>query len=473
MNKRLIMSLTTAALVATLCFTSCQVQESNSTETQNAVDTATDTSTAANNTTDTADITTTDEGKSDVTPLEIGTIDKDSGLVIAKDMQLSETDMKSLYDSAVAAANNNNFQYAYGLFSRLAVEGYSDSSEKAAELRAKAYATPVITVSAYVFENFTDSDIVDSNGILYSDENGTPRFIYAANEGGKTVARTFTPDPALTGVISFNKMSAYYNTLCLCLKSDGTFNVFYDPDQLDKIGMEECTKDSGVCYHCLSIDYKDNVADFVKAVKAQTKAVRCVDGYEGELLSCAVLHADGTVDYYSKGALSNAAVGSLAGETAKVTDLYYPQGWGPYGTTASGKTFGNTYDYEYIATKNLTEVHAMSDFFVLNDGRAYYVSKNEKAWRDFMGYKEDAVFAVTLDVTDYLFFSSKGEIYNVNDEKTADAKDVSYLYKCTTGETFTIGNDGKVASVKIQDSEQTQAYNILLDKLSTVTVITK
>ncbi|MEE1356408.1 MAG: hypothetical protein UHG68_02465 [Clostridia bacterium] len=76
-------------------------------------------------------------------------------------------------------------------------------------------------------------------------------------------------------------------------------------------------------------------------------------------------------------------------------------------------------------------------------------------------------------MTDYLFFSSKGEIYNVNDEKTADAKDVSYLYKCTTGETFTIGNDGKVASVKIQDSEQTQAYNILLDKLSTVTVITK
>ena len=119
MNKRLIMSLTTAALVATLCFTSCQVQESNSTETQNAVDTATDTSTAANNTTDTADITTTDEGKSDVTPLEIGTIDKDSGLVIAKDMQLSETDMKSLYDSAVAAANNNNFQYAYGLFPAL------------------------------------------------------------------------------------------------------------------------------------------------------------------------------------------------------------------------------------------------------------------------------------------------------------------------------------------------------------------
>ncbi|MBQ2863097.1 MAG: hypothetical protein IJE84_02885 [Clostridia bacterium] len=407
--------------------------------------------------------------------LPIGSIASNGELVAAEDMMLSEQEMGRLYNLAETAVNNRNWQYAYGLFSRLAVEGYFDSDVRAAALRSRAYATPVIEVSSYVFANFSDPDAASSTGFLYADECGTPQFIYPAREGGKIVARVFTPDPSLSGVISFTTSGMYYHTVCVCVKSNGDVYVFYDPDSIAKMDaageLEKCSKDLGVCVHCFAYGYVGKLTSFIEELQSQKNVVRCISGYDGIYFGFVFIHSDGSVDYYHKGVNYTKAVIEDIGEVEGVIDLCYPWGDGPFGATAEGRTFGSEESLEYRVFKNLTQVYARGEGFVLNDGRAYYrIEGRMSSGNTKFSYKEDAVFAMYCGGNQYLFISSDGEIYDHDDEKIGSALDLSHLYWLDPSHVFAIKDDGSVTLVSDYSDHDSEWYDVILSKLKTVKI---
>ncbi len=473
-SKKILPATLSITLLLLLTLAACNNGGGEVTDTQTDV-------VSENSTTDTgadtsSEVSTDIEESITIKPLQAGTIDSEKGLIVAEDMNLSDSDMKALYDTAMTAAENNNFQYSYGLFARLAVKGYSDSAVKAASLRSMAYAMPVTLVNVGVFDNFTDNDIIGSNGFVCSDENGTPHFIYAAKEGDKTVSRTFTPDPSLTGVISFHVKAIYDHLLCICLKEDGTLHVFYDSARIDKINAP-CTADVGICTHCMTIGYKENIDNLLSMLREEKNVIKFIDG--GSYLQFALLHTDGSVNFYHKGFSYNDAMKSIFGENiTNIIDICYIDGESPIAVLSNGEVIGDKSEYiglNYRISKHLTSVHALSENFILCDGRAYYDTLGQRPASQFM-YKEDSIYVVEECVGSYYFISSKGDIYDENDEIKANAKDISYIYSTEIWDaTYMIDNKGKVLSVDstFEHSNDNEWYVAILTELKTVTVKVK
>jgi len=395
-----------------------------------------------------------------VDPALIGTVDKELGLVIAEKSDLSDADKKALYELAGKALEENRVQYAYGLYSRLAVEGYSDSATKAAELRARANATPVAYVSLYAFDNFHDKDAVEDHGFIYADENGTPRVLYAAKVGDSVTAKTFTPDATLNGVISFKYDTIYSNELCICLKSDGTLHVFYDESHIDTLTCN--CEDGDLCPHELARTYVERILYMIESFKGEKNVVDHIIAGDS-MLDYAFVHSDGTVSFYHKGSPYDSAI---KGDFTDIVDFSYLDYCGL-------KSNGKVVSAENSIYIGLDRVHLIDEFFVLNDGRAYYTLSGEA---EKLGYTADAVYATCVEVGKYYFISGDGNIYDQDGKNIGGSDKVAYIYgqnkPIDVSLAFIIGTDGKINSVETFNEEIKASawYDALSESIKTVKV---
>ena len=219
-------------LILLLCFSLiCSCVSVADTGKDTAADTSADT--AADTSADTAADTAADTG---------GAADG-SDAVEDEIAELDEAEKEELYQRAQKAKANKEYQYAHALFSLLSRENYRDSKAQERELISRAYASPVIITSLSTVgggENCSfplgiEKADLDYNkaGILYIGEGGTPHFVCV---GYKGQVIDVIPDTTLTGVISMQRSSKVFNgtqyympLFVICLKSDGTVGVLYNP----------------------------------------------------------------------------------------------------------------------------------------------------------------------------------------------------------------------------------------------------
>ena len=144
-NKNIILIILSVSLLLMLIFAACDQSKGAITDT----DTQTG-SDIADTTIDTSSDSSSDT-RMDTVSVNVITNDITQISTLIENTTLSESEKQQLYTTAAKAVENCNYQYAYGLYMRLAAEGYSDSLDKAAQLRRKAYSMPVATVSKDVF----------------------------------------------------------------------------------------------------------------------------------------------------------------------------------------------------------------------------------------------------------------------------------------------------------------------------------
>ncbi|MBQ2863721.1 MAG: hypothetical protein IJE84_06045, partial [Clostridia bacterium] len=192
----------------------------------------------------------------------------------------SESEMSKIYERAVAAKENKEYQYSYALFSYLATKGYRDSVSQAADGRMLGLAEKIATTGlANVAggENCSVSGISDDDfteGYLYIAEGGVPTFVYLS--GGETVS--IIPDSTLKDVVSIVKFITPYYEFFVCLKNDGTLSAIYNP--------AVCDDESGAAQTFNSL---------LAFLSSQKNVVQVSAGDDFE---CAVLLSDGTLSLF-------------------------------------------------------------------------------------------------------------------------------------------------------------------------------
>ncbi len=449
-------------LALTLIFTACNTAAVDSTG-AGSMDTVIDTSSD------------TLSDATDKTPPPVGTVDPDTGLVMAEKQPLTDSEKKDLYDKAAAAAENNNFRYAYGLFSRLSVEGYSDSADRAASLRGKAYASPVIVASSNNFDGFSDDAKLSDMGFLYADAQGVPRFLYAAADGENTVVRTFTPDPQLDSVVSFFSVGYYYHDVLVCIRDDGTLRAFYVKGR--EAGAE-CYGDIGKCFHCMTISSQENIDALVEELNNEKNVVKIVDG--GGYMRFALLRSDGTTRFYSKGVGYN--IEALSGNADNpAVDVAYNDAYGGECVLFADGTVKTSYDGSGSAfVSGLFDIHAITEHAFLLGGHAYYDTVGSVPIES-LSFSEDAVCFNEIDLGKYYMTSSDGKISDEKGNAVADANSVAYIcHNNGTGRpVFVINTEGKVSeliyvfSPSDTDYSNEVWYKALTEQLQKVTVRVK
>ena len=399
-----------------------------------------------------------------VVPTETGSAENEIGATPSEE---SEKTLKTLYEKAVSASEENRLAYSYGLYSRLAAEGYEDSAKKAAGLRASANATPISYVSLSVFDGFSDDSAVSDHAFIYADQNGTPRVLYAVAQGNDTVAKEFVPDPTITGVISFKFDGLYYNKLCVCIKEDGSLRVFYSSKQVDSL-VCDCNE-GDKCPHELAKTYKSAILSMIPLLEGEKNVVDFIISSDGAL-DYALIHSDNTASFYHKGAAYDDAI-KQSGDFSDVVDFSYDQG--NVGVSSRGTLINANGKPALDPFKN---VHMIDDYFILDGGRAHYAIPGSSS----IGEKENAVYAASAFPA-YFFISSDGTVYDSNDGKLGNSDKVALVYgsrllyvdKKTTSVSvgYVIGTDGKLISMELYDESAKDAWQkTLFGALKNVTV---
>ncbi len=361
----------------------------------------------------------------------------DGGLITAEHEVLSENRKAELYQTADNAELNKNYQYAYGLYSYLSMQGYKDSGTRAWDLTARAFAMPVVRVHKGVFENFKDYTISTDYGFMYTDENGTPHFLYCVNENGVWITRTYTPDRYLKGVTSFYASEYCRVVNCIALNRDGSMQVFYDEDRYKNLSSRED-------YSVADISVAASFFQSTKGALLGEFNVNRIIPKRPNNISVCVMHTNNKLDYWGAVKWSNSSIKYDIGDEM-LSDLV-SVAWGsnnPYGCTSDGRIVGSDADIADI--KNVRYAYMIDPSFILSDGHAYY--RNGTVGRYY--YKKDAVFAASNDC----FISSEGRIYNSNDVTKYNAQSVSCVYDLSSNNDFlyVISNNGKLLSVELTD----------------------
>ena len=349
---------------------------------------------------------------------------------------ISENKKAELYQTAVRAEANKNYQYAYGLYSYLSMQGYMDSGVRAWNLTAKAFAMPVIKVHKGTFDNFEDYYKSTDYGFLYADENGTPKFLYCVNVDGAWKTRTYTPDPYLRGVTSFYASEQCGVVKCVALNSDGSMQVFYDEDRYNNLSYNG--------YSVVDISISANICSQTKsALLGEFNVNRLIPKMpNGSYIG--VLHTNKKIDYWQSLKWGNTTIRNDVGDEM-LSDLVSIT-WGkqyPYGCTSDGRIVGADADIADI--KNVRYAYMIDQNYIVSDGHAYY--RNGGKGRYY--YKKDAVFAVSNNC----FISSDGRIYNSNDTTKYNAQNISCIYDlgCNKDFLYVISNEGKLLSVELTE----------------------
>lgn len=362
----------------------------------------------------------------------IGTIG-DNGLVSATHVLLSESEMAELYRRAEAAESNKNYQYAYGLYSYLSMQGYKDSGARAWNLTSRTFAMPIVRVHKGAFENFEDYNKSTDYGFMYTDENGTPQFLYCVNENGVWITRTYTPDRYLKGVTSFYASEYCRVVNCIALNRDGSMQVFYDEDRYKNLSSRDAD---------ISV-----VASFFQSTKrallGEFNVNRLIPEQPQGVAVC-VLHTNKKADYWEAVNWANRTIKLDIGD--EMLDGLVSVTWGkkyPYGCTTDGRIVGADADIADI--KNVRYAYMIDQNYIVSDGHAYY--RNGGKGRYY--YKKDAVFAASNDC----FISSDGRIYNRNNVTKYNAQNVSCVYDLGISKDFlyVISNEGRLLSVELTE----------------------
>ena len=413
----------------------------------------------------------------------MGTIDPDMGLILEDKAPLTDEEKKTLYERAVTAADNGNFQYAYGLFSRLATLGYSDSADKAASARQKAYASPIIAVTPECFPDLTDVADVSRIGFLYADEQGIPRYVYSAKDGDNEVVNVYTPDEQLKGVTSFYSTRWYYHSLILALKEDGTVRVFYVKGR--EVGAE-CYSDLGICSHCMTISSQEDIDALVEELNNKKNVVRIVDGDAG-YMDFAILCSDGTARYYSKALGSDGTERIASSDAESVIDIAYavfaPDIWVLFsdGRIAEENDSARPWcTFSYFTDK--TGISALIDEGAIINGSLYYLFGVHPPIDAKILYVPDVIFATQFDGGAQTYvISSGGKISDLNGNEIADATKLSYFChsNITAAPVVSVDTNGKVVDVQhvfsTNDTDYSEQpwYKALLTELESITVRVK
>ncbi len=371
-----------------------------------------------------------------------GEIGSDGRLVKAPGRVFSDEDKQNLYKAACEAEDAKNYQYAYGLFSLLGADGWSDSNDRAAKLTRAAYANAVCVVSPDLFFELRDESVLSDVGFLYSDVNGTPRFIYVAESDGKITAMTYTPDTELTGVISFFSVNFYYHYVCICIREDGSLRVFYDKGREQG---ERCYSDEGKCSHCMTQSSQDTIDRLVSELQSEVGVAKIADGKS--YMRFTILYSDGSVRQCHKGNLllrENAPYK----DRAKIIDVAYTDDYDPTYLFSDGSVRS---EHESERAKLLTDIprlHSISGYAFLTGGQVYYDMNGISPPRA-LSFGEDAVYLLQLYWGAYIMISSDGKVYNEKKELIAQSGELSYIchgshidHPC-----ITVGTDGRVKNI--------------------------
>ncbi|MEE1357145.1 MAG: hypothetical protein UHG68_06230 [Clostridia bacterium] len=282
-NKNIILTSLSVTLLLLLTLAACNKSGGEITDTQTDADlTNTTTDISADNSTDTGETTT-----EDTTDSSTGSDWKPYDIEELSFGEMTESELEAIYQQAVSAKNNKEYQYAYGLFALLSRKEYRDSAEQEKALIAKGNATTIIyTLLNCVIggENCSVKDTESLNGdmgYLYIGEGGTPTFIYKDNGEIKKII----PDTTLKDVVSITDHTYYYSVgspaVYQCLKKDGTVALIYNLD---------CNADPN---NTTSAQIIGQAEAFTKELKDVVKISVCNDGYEAMYL-----HSDGTVSVF-------------------------------------------------------------------------------------------------------------------------------------------------------------------------------
>ena len=387
---------------------------------------------------DTTDVAATDD---------IATADKEGGDELSG--ELSDSERQSLYASAAAAFEAGRYQYAYGVFMRLAIDGYSDSAERAAAIRSKANATPVEFVNKGVFSQLADVDVLGDGGYLYIDTQGTPQYIYATKNTDDSVkVNTLTPDPSIKGIRSILYSECFYQSdiwVCLLLGDDGKIKMLYDEVGLDARLADKPSENDGKdaqSYADLlagAQELRGAFSDFILAAKDVVKI-----SYIEEGPSFVLLHSDGSV---------------------------------------SGYGIGNT---DVSAWKNIVDVyyHTAYDIVALNSEFSYF--KTSEARATLQGVFLLPALSSDSDALYEINSTEKGKITILLDGSIVAAGNsigsmdtVAFIYSKknlgyeTQGGTYIISSDGRVSEVSFGLFKSEAWHTALTEALKQVSVRVK
>ena len=373
-------------------------------------------------------------------------LDSDTTNTVVKPEPLTDTEKSTMYANAGEAAGRKNYQYAYGLYMRLAAEGYSDSAQKAAELRMNAYARPVAYVNKGAFHQLSDTEVLGDGGCLYLDEQGTPKYMYAAaDENGNTSIHTLIPDPSLKNVKSIVYSETFGHTdvwMCLLLKGDGTLAYFIDTETMKKTidGLKsgEIADKDGFMLGEYTRAAEDIENGFIPFVKAQKDVVYVDYGPEDVAFVC--LKSDGTVSAYGD---------YLCSQMSKLNDW---ENVVEISVDSSVEVMGLDKDGNILYTGNTNvDTVTSSDLFMLP---SYYKTQNYILKIDD-GIKEGRLFMYT-----------DGTIEIPGDKTTLDVKDHSYIYTIKDysgynmqGGQCRIDTDGNIKLLQLPDEYENSSAN--------------
>ena len=465
-NKNIILIILSVSLLLMLIFAACDQSKGaiTDTDTQTGTDIADTTNdTSSDSSSDTRmDTVSVNDNTNEITQIS----------TLIENTTLSESEKQQLYTTAAKAVENCNYQYAYGLYMRLAAEGYSDSLDKAAQLRRKAYSMPVATVSKDVFYQLADTEVIDNCGFLYLDEKGTPQYIYAImDENNEIKINSLTPYPELTDVSSIAYADSFHASqlwVCILIMEDGTMKYMYDEPSLQyKQSLNVTDFRFGKNWGGAVEDLNNHLRPFLEA---QTDIVQIE--YIAESFDFILLKADGTVIPYHMAMKSDEVK-----EWKNIVDIRYEYPSLVKGLDKDGNYFSTIETEEKFV---LNKIHYIGNS-VIDGGTIYSVNDDNSV----IIQKENVVFDIYVPSKQYssnsdiYYILYDGKIVNQNDDVIAEAQDYSYIYSKDflsyriQGEFYMIGNDGKVEKVFHRYYEDETWFKMLVEKLQTVTVKVK
>ncbi len=375
---------------------------------------------------------------------------------------LTDARKAELYDIAGEALSVKGYQYAYGIYMRLASEGYLDSAQKARDIISDAYATPIDFVSKKCFSALRDVTVIGDGGFLYIDEKGTPQFIYATKNNDDSIKiNSLTPYPSLTNVrsIAFSTSYLYADVwVCVLLTDDGRVKLIYDEVTLAEKAVPSTSSDKGQSrYYPIKTEIEEKLIPFIDSLSDVVKI-----SYHSEDINFACLHSDGRVSVYTS---ADDEPQSLEG----VVDMTFNAPGCLLGLDAEGNIVG--FD-STLGIEGFDSIHFVSDYFI-NAGKLYMVDPAGKARLAL----EDVVYAaaytenaVNNNIEAGFFILEDGKIVNVTGAELGDAGGSCVYYKKDLGYSlgaclYIIGGDGKVIDARHENMGEQDFYEALLGEL--------
>ncbi len=376
--------------------------------------------------------------------------------------ELDEEEKETIYQKAIEARDNKEYQYAHALFSLLSREDYKDSAKESAELLSRASATVILNATLgeviggkNCSKQFNEDlgNKYSTQGFLYIGEGGTPRFAYVSVETKEI--ETIIPDTALTNVISITRgPKVLYSTgkdepyFFHCLKGDGSIEVIYNPNFYGKSYEGE-----EVRYECAEY-FK-----FIRSLKSVRKFICDEESY-----TAVFLHADGSVSFYgnSHDERDNKAMDRIRSWT-DISDIVFYDGEFVWGIKQDGGVVVENVwdDDEPIFSGHDTKIQYMLPHYTIVNGCVYdrrnnmltYKVRNADGSESDIAFK-NAVYCSSNTVTDVY-----GNVYLIeNGSLLFKTDNVSYL--CQVDYKYLICyNDGRVE----QHITFVQEYAELLD----------